>query len=217
MTNKYLKTYIKIVKKYLDFPSNDLYVEKHHIFPKCLFGNNNKIVILSARVHYLLHLLLWKGCEVRYGKNHNNTIKCFHAFWNMNIHLQDKRQYINSHFYERCKVLKSEQMKVNNPMFDEKSKEKLKASKKGQGRGRIVLQETRDKISNSLTGISFNEERKSNISKGLHKVQKKKYSKWYKFTLPSGEEIIEFNTKTELSKKYNIPKTTLLRRIIELE
>ena len=216
MTNKYLKTYIKIVRKYLDFPTNNSYVEKHHIFPKCLFGNNNKIVVVPARVHYLLHLLLWKSCKVRYGDEHSNTKKCFHAFWNMNIHMQDKRKYINSHFYEKCKVLKSDYMKENNPMFNEETREKLKISKKGQGKGKIISQETREKIRNSLKGIPFSNERKSNISEGLHKVQKKKYSRWYIFTLPSGEEIIEFNTKKELSKKYNIPKTTLLRKIREL-
>lgn len=40
----------------------DTYKEKHHILPKCMGGNNTKenLVCLTAREHYIAHLLLVK-------------------------------------------------------------------------------------------------------------------------------------------------------------
>lgn len=40
----------------------DVYVEKHHIIPKCMGGNNesNNIAILTAEEHYIAHQLLTK-------------------------------------------------------------------------------------------------------------------------------------------------------------
>ena len=41
---------------------NDGYVERHHIIPKCLGGDNSKdnLVFLTAREHYLCHKLLFE-------------------------------------------------------------------------------------------------------------------------------------------------------------
>lgn len=38
------------------------YIETHHIIPRCMHGtnNNNNLVNLTAREHYVAHILLWK-------------------------------------------------------------------------------------------------------------------------------------------------------------
>jgi len=57
----YQKIYDCIIAKYkAAIPSG--YVEKHHIVPKCLGGDNSKenIVKLPARAHFVAHLLLAK-------------------------------------------------------------------------------------------------------------------------------------------------------------
>jgi hypothetical protein len=50
----YLKQYIKLIRKAQHTP-HDGYCEKHHVFPKSVFGSNNFVVILSAREHYIPH------------------------------------------------------------------------------------------------------------------------------------------------------------------
>jgi hypothetical protein len=59
------------------------YVEKHHIFIKAIFGQNDRVVYLTAREHFIAHLLLWKACRKRYGVQHWKTAKTAHAVWNM--------------------------------------------------------------------------------------------------------------------------------------
>lgn len=54
------------------------YTEKHHVFPKSIFGNNKRVVILTAREHFVAHLLLEKGLRQRYGSI-KITRKALHA------------------------------------------------------------------------------------------------------------------------------------------
>jgi hypothetical protein len=51
------------------------YVEKHHPFIRAIFGENNRVVYLTAREHVLAHLLLFKACLDRYGRHHRKTWK----------------------------------------------------------------------------------------------------------------------------------------------
>lgn len=59
------------------------YVEKHHVFIKAVFGENDRVVCLTAREHFIAHLLLWKAYRNRYGVQHWKTAKTAHAVWNM--------------------------------------------------------------------------------------------------------------------------------------
>jgi hypothetical protein len=95
------------------------YVEKHHIIPKCMGGSNEKqnIVELTAREHFLCHLLL---CEI-----YPNIGKLVHAIWMMsnNRSKNHKKDYtISSRLYERLriehsKIMSEKLMGSNNPMF----------------------------------------------------------------------------------------------------
>ena len=61
--NKYKKWYDSIIKNARDRNiSSGTYFEKHHIVPRSLGGGNGKdnLVLLSAREHFLCHLLLTK-------------------------------------------------------------------------------------------------------------------------------------------------------------
>ena len=59
--NKYTRWYFSIVDWARQHPSGG-YVEEHHIIPKSIGGSNRKdnLVMLSARQHFVLHLLLTK-------------------------------------------------------------------------------------------------------------------------------------------------------------
>ena len=61
LQNKYTKWYYSIINTAKTRVTN-LYVERHHIIPKSLGGNDSKdnIVALTAREHFVCHLLLTK-------------------------------------------------------------------------------------------------------------------------------------------------------------
>jgi hypothetical protein len=95
------------------------YKEKHHILPKCIGGKDEKsnIVELTAREHFLCHLLL---CEI-----HPNNSKLTHAIWMMSnmMSSKHKRDYtISNRLYERLRKLHAEALSIqfsgeNNPMY----------------------------------------------------------------------------------------------------
>lgn len=100
----YLKIYCNLIRKVENRTPPEGYTEKHHIFPKSIFGKNNRIVVLTAREHYIIHLLLWKGFKKRYGNKDQKTIKMFYALWmfQMNPNKKSDRK-INSRIYELLK------------------------------------------------------------------------------------------------------------------
>ena len=100
----YLKHYCNLIRKAETRTPPEGYTEKHHTFPVSIFGNNKRIVILTAREHYIAHLLLWKGFGKRYGKDGQKTIKMFYALWMFQVNPnQDANRKISSKTY---KILK---------------------------------------------------------------------------------------------------------------
>jgi hypothetical protein len=63
----YQKAYMNLVLNRQSLPDRrpEIYCEVHHIIPKCLGGKNSKdnLVILTAKEHYMAHLLLTKMYE----------------------------------------------------------------------------------------------------------------------------------------------------------
>jgi hypothetical protein len=109
------------------------YKERHHIIPRCLGGSNNKdnLVDLTAREHFIIHLLL--------SKIHPENRKLSNALWLMaNV----KREYQHRHnpssrLYEIARLQYSKNnQKENNPMFGRKhsdeTKQKIKESRIGK-------------------------------------------------------------------------------------
>lgn len=72
ISNKYTKVYFNIISaaRARQLPA-DTYTEKHHIIPKSLGGSNTKdnLVILTAKEHFICHLLLIKMVEDRKSKS----------------------------------------------------------------------------------------------------------------------------------------------------
>jgi hypothetical protein len=97
---EYLKIYNRIVER---ATNRDVlgYVEKHHIIPKCLGGDNKKsnIVLLTAKEHYICHKIL---CEI-----YPNESKLKYAFWRMcnvaNNKYQERNYKVSAKVYSRIK------------------------------------------------------------------------------------------------------------------
>lgn len=106
----YPKHYCNLIRKAENRTPLEGYTEKHHTFPKSIFGKNNRVVVLTAREHYVAHLLLWKAFEKRYGKCNQKTIKMFYALWMFQVNPnQNANRKINSKTY---KILKEKFSKM---------------------------------------------------------------------------------------------------------
>jgi hypothetical protein len=108
--NKYHQWYIDIVhnRQVNVITRDDGYCERHHIVPKSLGGSNNStnLVNLTAREHFIAHVLLTKFLE---GQEKYKMLCAIQRF------KYNKQQYFNSHIYENVIRLKSSTKRyVNN-------------------------------------------------------------------------------------------------------
>lgn len=139
----YLKTYVNLIRKAQSYQEPEI-GERHHIFPKSIFGKNNLIVKLTPKQHYVAHALLYKGFKKRYGENDWRTKKMMHAFWFMHaLGPRHNSRYTSARLYESIKIdfiksMKEQKMKGQlNPFFGKKhsvlTRRKLSLIKGGTG------------------------------------------------------------------------------------
>jgi hypothetical protein len=185
----YLKAYCNLIRKAEHRVLPEGYTEKHHIFPKSIYGNNNKIVVFTAREHYIAHALLEKALIKRYGIDDNKTKKMITAFWCMN-NQKTKNEYLNSHLYEASRIrfintikgrkLSKEQIEKMSAKtklrvwwtdgINTKHSENCPGDNWYRGRpniniGRVYSEKTKIKISESNKGKKLTKERREEISK----------------------------------------------------
>lgn len=170
LDNKYYKWYKELTSK--QDRSLECYTEKHHIIPRSMGGLDTKenLVVLTAREHYIAHLLLTK-CVTNEFKG-----KILHAYVMMS-EVKDKNQ---KRFY-----------KINSRLFESRKVESNKI--KSQFRH---SDDAKASISEKLKGIPkqpFTNEHKVNISNG-HKGQKA-WNKGLKGVAKASEE-----TKRKISE-----------------
>ena len=208
----YLKVYCNLIRKAENRTPPEGYTEKHHTFPKSIFGKNKRIVVLTLREHYIAHCLLVKTFIKRYGVNNNKTKKMIIALWCMS----NKSKYSNSHIYES---LRKEVVKLytgeNNPskrmdgrekiskansgkVRTKEERENMSASRKGKKR-QPHTEETKRKIGDAHTGKKVSIETKKKLSeankgKTLSQEQKDKISQSNK-----GREVSQ-KTREKIAK-----------------
>lgn len=118
--NKYTRIYYSIISNAItrELP-NEIYTENHHIIPKSLGGNNapNNIVRLSAREHFICHLLLSKMTE---GKNKSKMVLA--AFMMASTSSSNQHRYrVTSRTYSYLRTLSIDERKgKSNPFKGEK-------------------------------------------------------------------------------------------------
>lgn len=193
----YLKVYCALIRKAQNREIPNTYTEKHHIFPVSIFGKNNRIVILTAREHYIAHAFLEKIYIKRYGFNHTKSQKMISAFWCMNSQ-KTKNEYLNSYLYEASKIRYisirkdkklTEKQKIElskilqtrkwwtngieNKHCPEHPGDGWRLGRTGINVGRKVSTETRNKIRLKKTGRKLTEEHKKKVKDEL------KTRKWW--------------------------------------
>ena len=102
--NKYTSIYYSIIERSKNRNISG-YTEKHHIIPKSLGGTNNtsNIVILTAREHYICHVLLTK---MTIGINKIKMIHAATAFSTWASKRHDRKLKINSRIFQTLKELR---------------------------------------------------------------------------------------------------------------
>lgn len=189
--NKYTKWYYSIINKRIASPhSISVYTENHHIIPKSMGGSNKKenLVRLSAREHFLSHWLLTKMCTYR-----NHEIKMNHALLrlmsasdSLSLHKWSKWQYEVAKT-KKAEALKEARKNGEDPRLGKKhsleAKEKMRNAKLGVKRDPFKIgylkerrhsEETKQKISKSLTGrVFFKESRQKSSETQKGKTQNK--------------------------------------------
>lgn len=97
----YKTRYDKLISHYQLNPTDGM-VEKHHIIPKCMGGDDTitNLVLLPTRAHFIAHYLLHKA----YPENRSLA----HAFAMMGV--CNGYQHRNSRLYEKSKLARSKAM-----------------------------------------------------------------------------------------------------------
>lgn len=129
--SKYTHWYYNIIESARTSPTTG-YGEQHHVVPRSMGGSNGKdnIVKLSARQHFVCHLLLVKMTSGR------DKFKMICAAHHMSVCHRKIHYKITSMTYEQLKRQRSESMRgTNNPMY---------------GRGQKWTLEQRANLSRSL-------------------------------------------------------------------
>ena len=171
----YIRVYWSIIHKRLH-NKVDGYVEHHHIIPRSEGGsdNNDNIVALTAREHYICHLLLAKIY---------NDYKMLSAvvFMQCKTKRQKRDFKFNSHLYEQIRkdfsIKNSEAHKGKQawnkgiPQSDDAKKKNSEAHKGKQSpfKGKHLSAETKAKLSAARKGKKFkplSDEHKKAISEG---------------------------------------------------
>lgn len=103
--NKYTRWYYNIITNaQLRILPVDIYIEKHHILPRSLGGTNidNNLVKLTAREHFICHLLLTKMTT---GQNKHKMSKALTMIMSIKC-VGERRNYnINSRWYNHARLL----------------------------------------------------------------------------------------------------------------
>lgn len=243
--NKYTKWYNNIISNAKSRILTEFsYYEIHHIIPKSLGGNNSNenLVKLSAREHFICHLLLTK-ITIGVDKRNMNF-----AFWSLsnkrknssNIEAYD--YYINSRFYQRAKENFSfENSKTHKgKILSQETKNKISKAHKGKKlsedhkkkinpKGRILSDDTKDKISKGQIGRiggmqnkHHSEETKLKISIGnkgkimpkLSDERKQQISKQFTGTIQNTEHISK-RVSSRQANGYYKNKTETKRKMSE--
>ena len=188
LQNKYTNVYYSIIERAKSrILPKEIYTENHHILPKSLGGTNDStnLVKLTAREHFICHLLLPKMVTGIYKRNMS------FALWSMITmdHSTARSRYkINSKMFQTIKTQVSQAKSDlhKGKLVSEETRKKMSESRKGHSgpnkgkamsveqkqklskahTGKIISQLTVDKILESRKGYKHSEETKKKISEG---------------------------------------------------
>jgi hypothetical protein len=211
------KIYIKIIKNALMRVSlsADEYYEKHHIFPRSIFGDNKYFVSLTLKEHYLVHKILYKYYLKKYGKNNTKTIKMMHALYAMSNRYLSNKQKINCRIYAKLRSDFCDKMSENfsgskNPMFGVKN-----IGQKNHFYGKRHSKETRQKMRMAKLGKKQSQEtrnKKSGVNHPYYRKKRAEFSEKMKGKY-TGENHWSYGKPLTLEQKDNLRKSMIGKNV----
>jgi|LakMenEpi03Aug12_release.lakeMendotaPanAssembly.Ray.scaffolds.fasta_scaffold899626_1 hypothetical protein len=160
----YALTYNRLIAKARQRSAVDGYVERHHVLPKALGGtdDSSNIVALTAREHFIAHLLL--------ARMHGGSM-----WFALAIMRKDGRGSSRSFAVARAKLssLMIGNSKTLGRKASDEEREKMSAARKGK-LGRKLTSEQKLHLSAINQGKSFSKEHRqklSEVQKGLAKPE----------------------------------------------
>lgn len=128
---KYAKWYDNLIQKAVKREAPGGYYEVHHIIPKSFGGadSKNNLVNLTAREHYIAHLLLWKMKFA--GLYHSKMAYAMATFFHGTKYKRKFDLKMNSRMYESFKIDYADQVRIyqsgeNNPFYGKKHSEETR-------------------------------------------------------------------------------------------
>lgn len=165
--------------------------EKHHIIPRCVGGKDNKenIVKLTCKEHFICHLLLTKIYTEPKQKKSLYAAYLYMAGIATQKGLTEKR---NSRQYVAYKKAISEMLSGDgNPMYGKTTSDLQKQRVSEVNKGKVVSEETREKMRQFALGRTHSDATKQKISN-------KKKLRW------------QFLSEEQREKERNIARTAML-------
>jgi hypothetical protein len=168
LSNKYTQKYYGIIYKAKTesrTKTDGAYYESHHIYPRSLWPELDKEkwnkVLLTAKEHYICHLLLLKMTEGMAKR------KMYFAFSKMGAKRSYQERYTSNLYakhrhYHRDAITGENHWNYKKPLSDEQ-KEKLRIANLGKRTGK----------DNPMFGKNFSKEHREKISQGLKAFSKK--------------------------------------------
>lgn len=173
----YMNVYQKLIHKAQSRQKPDCYTETHHIMPKSLGGTNdpNNLVELTAREHFIAHLLLAKI----YGG------PMIYAAWA----LQNTKTNRN---YAWLKEKLSERMKGNKNFAGKSHTPEFRKNLAEANKNRVWSDESKQKLGKTMSLINKGENNPNYNKKG----NKSHLSKAIVLITPTGDELLALCVKT---------------------
>lgn len=133
---KYITWYFSIIEKHA-LEVREPYCEAHHIFPRFAFGENENLVLVKYRVHFLLHMLLAK----HYRKNQSKLFsKAVYPLIRMKSNVKNQYSTVECRFTSRTfQTIKEFSIEAlsgeNNPFYgkthSEEARKRISKGRKG--------------------------------------------------------------------------------------
>lgn len=229
LPNKYTKWYFNIINNRLANPI-DGYVERHHIHPESLGGSTARenFVSLTAREHYICHLLLTKMLE-------GDAKRSMHfAFYSMQRKKEGMDRYVpNSHIYEivRKKIDRtpseetrkkmSEAQKNRPPLSEEGHKNlsaavsksytpELRQARAKQFKTQVFSEAHRAKLADAKRGVKRSEESRKKQSDSIRGEKHHAARCWVLLTPEN--EILRIMNMTEFCEQNGLNYFSLRNR-----
>ena len=199
---RHLKRYLKLIEtQALPKKVKGDYLEEHHIYPRCIFGDTDQLAVLNLRAHFIAHELIWRHYkEIKHPKANKlayplNRMKSAVK----NQHSITERLRVTSRMAEIARSSMHEALiGKNNPFFGKKHSPEALAKMSAKNVGRKQTPETLEKMSEATKRFWKDEAYRATICEALRnrvitEETREKISKVHKGKILSDE------TKQKLS------------------